>query len=165
MRRLLLVLPALGLLVADEPHRHGLGRSTSRSLAAPAAQKTFERGVALLHSFWYDEAEKDVFRSGRTDPGCAMAYWGIAMSLYHPVWAPPTPADLKKGAAAVAKAKSAAGKNPARARLHCVPSKSFTEIRRSWLTGSARWPGAMPCSSSRRDIRKTAKPLFSSRFH
>jgi tetratricopeptide (TPR) repeat protein len=39
-----------------------------------------------------------------------MGYWGIAMSLYHPVWAPPTPADLKKGTAAVEKARSAAAK-------------------------------------------------------
>jgi hypothetical protein len=39
-----------------------------------------------------------------------MGYWGIAMSLYHPVWAPPTPADLKKGMAAVKQARSAAAK-------------------------------------------------------
>src|ERR1022692_4477002 len=76
----------------------------------PAAQKTLERAVALLHSFWYDEAEKTFSEATRIDPGCAMGYWGIAMSLYHPVWVPPTPADLKNGMAAVEKARSAAAK-------------------------------------------------------
>jgi tetratricopeptide (TPR) repeat protein len=35
-----------------------------------------------------------------------MAHWGVAMSLYHPVWAPSSPAELQKGWAAVEKAKS-----------------------------------------------------------
>ncbi len=39
-----------------------------------------------------------------------MGYWGVAMSLYHPIWVPPTPADLKKGRAAVEKAKAAGAK-------------------------------------------------------
>ncbi len=64
----------------------------------------------MLHSFWYDEAAKTFSQIVRAEPGCAMAYWGIAMSLYHPVWAPPSATDLKNGAAAVAKAKSAGAK-------------------------------------------------------
>ncbi|MCI0558263.1 MAG: hypothetical protein MN733_07185, partial [Nitrososphaera sp.] len=69
------------------------------------AQKQFDYGVALLHSFWYDEAER-IFRGvTQAEPGCAMAYWGIAMSLYHPLWAPPSPEDLKRGLEAVQKAK------------------------------------------------------------
>src|SRR6202048_488297 len=95
---------------ADDAHRHDLGRVRFPVSCTPAAQKTFERGVALLHSFWYDEAEKTFSEATRTDPGCAMGYWGIAMSLYHPVWVPPTPADLQKGRAAAEKAKSAVGK-------------------------------------------------------
>ncbi len=39
-----------------------------------------------------------------------MAYWGIAMSLYHPVWFPPTPADLQRGMAAIERAKSIGAK-------------------------------------------------------
>jgi hypothetical protein len=46
----------------------------------------------------------------RADPGCGIGYWGIAMSFYHPLWAPPTPADLKKGMAAVENAASAVPK-------------------------------------------------------
>ena len=50
------------------------------------AQAAFERGVAALHSFWYEEAA-DSFRKARTlDPSFAMAYWGEAVSHNHPIW-------------------------------------------------------------------------------
>src|SRR5207247_7235423 len=89
---------------AAAQHHHDLGQVHFPVSCTPAAQKTFDRGAALLHSFWYDEAEKTFSEVTRLDSGCAMGYWGVAMSLYHPIWVPPTPADLKKGAAAVAKA-------------------------------------------------------------
>lgn len=97
---------------AEEHHGvHELGSVRFPVSCAPAAQKTFLRGVALLHSFWYDEAEKTFSEATRVDAACAMGYWGIAMSLYHPIWAPPTPADLNKGRAAVERAKSAGAKS------------------------------------------------------
>lgn len=50
------------------------------------AQAAFERGVAALHSFWYEEAAES-FRKARTlDPSFAMAHWGEAMSHNHPIW-------------------------------------------------------------------------------
>lgn len=66
----------------------------------------FNLGIQLLHSFEYDEAEK-VF-SGIIDqqPDCAMAYWGVAMSNFHPLWTPPTEPELKKGAKAIAIAQA-----------------------------------------------------------
>ncbi len=108
----LLCLLVLGVFSASgqDHHGHELGSVHFPVSCTPAAQKTFDRGVALLHSFWYDEAEKTFSEVKRTDPACAMGYWGVAMSLYHPIWAPPTPADLKKGAVAVEKAKSAGAK-------------------------------------------------------
>jgi len=60
-------------------------------------QKPFERGVALLHSFWYEEAEKQFQAVAEKDPSCALAHWGVAMSLYHQLWTRPDAADLKKG--------------------------------------------------------------------
>ena len=42
---------------------------------APSVQKPFERGVALLHSFWYEEAEKEFMQIATDDPHCAMAHW------------------------------------------------------------------------------------------
>lgn len=52
----------------------------------PAAQAEFERGVAALHSFWYEEAEKAFRRARELDPEFAMAYWGEAMTHNHPIW-------------------------------------------------------------------------------
>jgi hypothetical protein len=94
----------------ESGHRHELGSVYFPVSCAPEAQQSFIRGLAMLHSFWYDEAEKAFTTATRTDPACAMGYWGIAMSLYHPLWVPPTDADLEKGRAAVAKAKSAMAK-------------------------------------------------------
>src|SRR5438128_11244416 len=87
----------LSVLIADDQHHHDLGSVHFPVSCSPAAQKTFDRGAALLHSFWYDEAEKTFSEVTRTDPACAMGYWRVAMSLYHPICAPPTPADRKKG--------------------------------------------------------------------
>ena len=101
---------AIGLLPAYGQHEAQIGAVRFPVSCRPAAQKTFERGVALLHSFWYDEAEKAFSEATRIDRGCAMGYWGIAMSHYHPVWLPPSAADLREGRAAVERAKAAAAK-------------------------------------------------------
>jgi hypothetical protein len=62
-----------------------------------AVQKPFERGVALLHSFWYEEAEKEFLQIAKDDPHCAMAHWGIAMSLWHQLWNEPDAKVLSRG--------------------------------------------------------------------
>ncbi|HZC25324.1 MAG TPA: hypothetical protein VE866_18470, partial [Candidatus Binatia bacterium] len=64
---------------------------------AAGSQKSFERGVALLHSFGYEEAEQQFVELSQKDPACAMAHWGIAMSLFHQIWERPGPAALKRG--------------------------------------------------------------------
>ena len=70
-------------------------------------KKDFDFGVALLHSFEYDEAEKVFAKIIYEEPECAMAYWGVAMSNYHQVWpSPPTQAELVKGVKAIAVAQS-----------------------------------------------------------
>lgn len=69
-------------------------------------QKEFNTAVALLHSFEYDESEKMFAKVIDKDPQCAMAYWGVAMSNFHPLWAPPSTEELKKGAKAVEMAKA-----------------------------------------------------------
>jgi len=73
----------------------------------PASQAAFKHAVWTLHSFWYPEALKDFTAIAGSDPGCAMAYWGIAMSHWYPLWYPPSPAALKAGSEAVAKAMAA----------------------------------------------------------
>jgi tetratricopeptide (TPR) repeat protein len=66
----------------------------------------FNLATALLHSFEYSEAEKVFAKIIDTDPQCIMAYWGVAMSNFHPLWAPPTKDELTKGSAAIALARS-----------------------------------------------------------
>ncbi len=58
---------------------------------------TFNLAVSLLHSFEYLEAEKAFVKVLDADPECSIAYWGIAMSIYHAAWFPPGEQDLIKG--------------------------------------------------------------------
>jgi tetratricopeptide (TPR) repeat protein len=71
---------------------------------APAVRPEFERGVALLHSFFYEEARRVFTAVAGQDPTCAMAQWGIAMTWWHPIWTPPTPDEMRAGKTAADKA-------------------------------------------------------------
>ena len=127
---------ALPVAAADDPkggaqdhqHHHAkpekLGKIEFPISCAPASQAPFARAVALLHSFWYDEAEKAFGAIAAADPACAMAQWGVAMSLYHPIWAPPTPAEVERGQAAVAKALALDAKTP-REKAYVAAIASF----------------------------------------
>ncbi|HEX7900766.1 MAG TPA: hypothetical protein VF950_23610 [Planctomycetota bacterium] len=77
---------------------------------APEVAEDFQTATALLHSFFYEEARRRYLDIAQRDPNCAMAWWGVAMTWYHPLWAPPTPDEMAKGAEAVAKAKKIGGK-------------------------------------------------------
>ena len=94
----------------DHVHPHDpsekLGRVNFTTSCTPQAQKQFNRAVAWLHSFEYEEAEKAFNEVTVSDPRCGMGYWGIAMSKYHSIWAPPTAAELQQGSNAVEKAKA-----------------------------------------------------------
>jgi hypothetical protein len=91
-------------------HEHGatseprLGRVTFTSSCVAAVQPGFERGVALLHSFWYEEAARAFAQVVAADSACAFGYWGEAMSRLHPLWSPPTAAGYAEGLAAARRA-------------------------------------------------------------
>ena len=101
-------------VAADEEHQHPagdpekLGTVSFPVSCTPTAQKQFQRGVAVMHSFWYEEAERTFNDVAKADPGCAMAYWGLAMSYFHPIWdgRGPDAAVLKKGWETVEEAKA-----------------------------------------------------------
>jgi tetratricopeptide (TPR) repeat protein len=77
------------------------------SCKAEGAQATFDRGVALLHHMTYEVAEREFAKLAKADPSCAMAHWGIAMTLIHPVWPGlPTKEVVARGAAEVARARA-----------------------------------------------------------
>jgi tetratricopeptide (TPR) repeat protein len=125
---LFLVAPGAALDEKDHQHHHArpekLGTITFPISCAPASQAPFARAVALLHSFWYDEAEKAFAAVAAGDPSCAMAQWGVAMSLYHPIWAAPTPAEIARGKAAVEKAV-AAGARTDREKAYVAAIETF----------------------------------------
>ncbi len=90
---------AFGLpLAAQMPEEHGghaeqLGRVRFATHCRGAAQSDVEHGIAYLHSFWYEKAAEAFNAATAADPTCAMAFWGQAMSLLHPLWTPPSSAD------------------------------------------------------------------------
>ena len=88
----------------DQEHHHHedlneaqLGTVHFPVSCAPSVQKPFARGVALLHSFWYEEAEKEFLDIAKNDPHCAMAHWGVAMSLWHQLWNEPDEKVIERG--------------------------------------------------------------------
>ena len=93
------------------------GKVTFPVSCVPAVQPEFARGVALLHSFFYEEARRVFASVAEQDPKCAMAQWGIAMTWWHPIWTPPTPDEMRAGKAAVEKAMSLKAGSE-RTRLH-----------------------------------------------
>ena len=115
---------------AQEAHRHQhdrseqLGRVSFNISCTPEAQKRFNRAVAWLHSFEYEEAEKAFAEVVAADPRCGMGHWGVAMSNYHPLWAPPTAAELQKGARAAGLARSI-GARTQRERDYIAAVESF----------------------------------------
>jgi hypothetical protein len=82
-----------------------LGKVTFPVSCAPSVQQQFSSAVAMLHSFWYEKARDTFAGVAEKDPTCGMAYWGIAMTYYHPIWQPPGSADLKAGGTFMDKAK------------------------------------------------------------
>ena len=85
---------------------HALGTVDFPVSCSVQARSEFNRAVALLHHMTYPQAREAFQRVATTDPLCAMAHWGIAMSNFHPLWVPPTPAELQKGSTAAAEAMS-----------------------------------------------------------
>jgi tetratricopeptide (TPR) repeat protein len=118
---LLLSFPFVAFAIAsfeDDEHAHShheelseaqLGTVQFPVSCAGAEQKPFARGVALLHSFWYEEAQKEFDQIAADDPHCAMAHWGVAMSLWHQLWNQPSAGVLQHGLDEIHKAKSSGG--------------------------------------------------------
>jgi len=69
-------------------------------------KKDFNEAVELLHSFEYEESEKVFAKIIDETPQCAMAYWGVAMCNFHPLWEAPTELNLRKGSKAIEIANS-----------------------------------------------------------
>ena len=100
----------------NHAHAHheieGLGKVSFPTSCPASVQPAFERGIALLHSFWYDEAKAQFENILRKGARCPMAQWGVAMSLWHPLWDRPDAETLAKGRAALDAAADHGEKSP-----------------------------------------------------
>src|ERR687888_396625 len=119
---LVLILSATAVSAHDDETRargEKLGRVEFKTSCSPEAQKQFERALAMLHSFFFPETVKAFSAIPETDPSCAIAYWGIAISQRpNPLVGPFDAAILKRGLEAMQKGKSIGAK---------------TERERDWL--------------------------------
>jgi len=108
----ILILLGAGAAGAQSEHSHeggDLGRVGTAHFPVTCErglQGEFDRAVAVLHSFFYEESERQFAVIAARDPHCTMAWWGVAMSLWHPLWEPPDSLSLVRGWAAIQRADS-----------------------------------------------------------
>ncbi len=89
-----------------------LGRVHFDTSCTPQAQEKFDRGLAMVHSFFYPNSIQAFTEAAATDPQCAIAYWGIAISNRpNPLILPLSAAALKNGLEAVEKGKAIGAKS------------------------------------------------------
>src|SRR3954470_14534345 len=90
-----------------------LGKLSFPTSCDPKVQAEFERGVAMIHSYWFLIARRTFEGVLRQDPNCAIAYWGVAIDLLNNVFvAPPSRADAEAAWAALKKARAIGPKTP-----------------------------------------------------
>src|SRR5687767_15734684 len=92
-----------------EGHNHGghdLGKVEFPITGSKEAQAEFTRAVSFLHHMTYPQARTAFEKAAQIDPKCAMARWGIAITLFQPLWPTrPSPEALQRGWQEVQKAK------------------------------------------------------------
>jgi hypothetical protein len=115
-------LVAIGLLapLAARAAPAPLGDVAFANSCAATAQAPFLRGLALLHDFEYATAAQAFRAAQAADPGCAMAYWGEAMTFNHPVWMSQEAEPARAVLARMEKAHATAPTAREAAYLHAV---------------------------------------------
>src|SRR6266542_418449 len=97
----------------DPGHSERLGRVVFPTSCTPEAQRRFERAMAALHSFWWDEGARAFRAVAEADSGCAMAYWGLALNYWgNPFAGGASGESLRQGAAAAARALALGAPTP-----------------------------------------------------
>ena len=136
---LLLSLVVSGAAADDQHHKHSepakaiadVGRVSFATTCAKDAQPRFEHAVALLHSFFYDAARREFESIAQQDPKCAMARWGVAMTLYRPLWYPSNPQELAHGAKVLAEANTIGAKTQRERDYIEALSLYFTDVEKT----------------------------------
>ena len=105
----LMALPLTAIGAQRSAITRTMAARSARCTFRPPAPQRLRRAVALLHSFGYEEARRAFEDVAGRDPRCGMAHWGIAMTWWHPLWAPLTAEELTSGQRAAARAKAIGG--------------------------------------------------------
>jgi tetratricopeptide (TPR) repeat protein len=119
----------------------------------------FDRAVAFLHHMQYEESRGAFERIAQADPNCAMAHWGIAMTLFQPLWPErPTPDALERGWTEVGRAVELVPGTDREADLVAAAGAFFRDPDSAdWWTRIRRWSEAMEQAyESRPDDIETA---------
>jgi hypothetical protein len=128
----------------EHPVPEKLGTVSFPISCAAQVQGSFNRAVALLHSFTYMPAVEAFAEVARQDPACAMAHWGIAMSYYHQLWAPPLPGDAtQKGRAEIEQAQKIGAGNAREKELIAAASFIFVDDGGAYPARAAKYRDAM----------------------
>jgi tetratricopeptide (TPR) repeat protein len=134
--------------VAQEPdqlHDAALGVVDFPVSCDSGIQTDFNRAVALLHHMQYVESRAAFEAIAKADPSCAMAHWGVAVTLFQPLWpARPTPEHLMRGWEEVQKAvELGAGTDRERAFVAAAEAFYAGPETADWWTRIRRWAAAM----------------------
>ncbi len=113
-----------------------LGKVHFANSCSTRVQLQFTNAVAMLHSFQYGLAEKTFKYVIEEDPQCAIAYWGVAMTLYHQLWDWPNVGALKNGLGYLEKAR-ALRKKTAREQAYLNAAEAFYQSEQR-LKGRSR---------------------------
>jgi len=108
-----------------------------------AVREQFSRGVALLHDFWYDEARPQFERILARDPSCAMAHWGVAMSVFHQIWDRPDDPAIATAARELRAARARPAKTARERAFIAALSGFFDADGRSYATRIETYSAAM----------------------
>jgi tetratricopeptide (TPR) repeat protein len=121
-----------------------LGSVSFQTSCKPRLREEFNRAVALLHSFWLDEAERTFKAVVTRDPNCAMAQWGVAMTNLNQVNGGPTLAGVAAANQALAKADTAREKDAREAAyIHALHSFFDGYTENDFQAHAERYAGAM----------------------
>src|SRR6266545_4050016 len=128
-------------------HMHGgaakVGSVVFPVSCSPVSRRQFGVAMAMLHSFWYEESGSAFAAIVKNDPRCAMAYWGQAMSIYHPLWEQPSAQTLADGRAALFRAKAFGNKTPRERDYILALDTFFADEKREYVARALDYEKAM----------------------
>jgi tetratricopeptide (TPR) repeat protein len=133
---------------ASDAHTHdeaALGAVHFEVSCSEEVAEDFDDAVAFLHHMQYVESRAAFERIAEADPSCGMAHWGIAMTLFQPLWPErPSPEALERGWEEIAKAQQLGGATEREADLITAAEAFFREPDSAdWWTRIQRWSDAM----------------------